>query len=72
MKNGTQFMVGSRRLLSRREVARWLDVSVVTLWRMVCAQQFPRPMRISPGRVGWPEHIVVRWIDEHSDETRVD
>ena len=48
---------------SRREVARRLNVSVTTLWRLVRRGHFPPAVRISPGRVGWPARIVRRWID---------
>ena len=49
-------------VFSRRKVASLLDVSVVTLWRMVRRRAFPAPMRISPGRVGWLALTVHRWI----------
>ena len=52
------------RLWGRRKVAAVLDVSVSTLWRLVRAEKFPRPLRISAGRVGWRARRVLQWIDE--------
>ena len=62
----TDAATNPHRILSRREVAALLGVSMITLWRMVRARRFPRPLRISPGRVGWPARIVLRWIDEQN------
>ena len=58
-----------QRILPRQEVAALLDLSLTTLWREVRAGRFPRAVRISPGRVGWPAQIVRRWIDERIDGT---
>ena len=52
-----------QRILSRRDVACLLDVSLSTLWRLVRNGSFPPPMRVSPGRVGWRAKTVERWID---------
>ena len=57
---------GLQRILSRQEVAWLLGISVTTLWRMVRDRRFPPPLRISPGRVGWPASVVRRWIEEQS------
>ena len=61
--------VKGRRLLSRREVAALLNISITTLWRMVRAGLFPPPIRVSPGRVAWPARTVVAWIDERAKRT---
>ena len=53
--------------MSRRQVADVLDVSVTTLWRMVRRKDFPAPIRISPGRVGWCARIVWRWLADRSN-----
>ena len=53
----------SDRVLSRKEVAGRLDISVTTLWRMVRRDELPRPIAISCGRVGWRESTFERWLD---------
>ena len=54
-------------ILSRRQVAAKIGVSLTTLWRLVTKGLFPRPLQISPGRVGWTADIVDRWIDERGN-----
>ena len=57
------------RILSRREVATILGVSVVTVWRMVRRGRFPKPFRVSAGRVGWSASTVRLWIERKTEET---
>ena len=33
-----------------------------TWWRLVRAEEAPRPIRISPGRVAWVESDILDWI----------
>lgn len=49
-------------VLSRLQVATILGVSLTTLWRMVNRGQFPRGIRISPGRVGWRASTLRDWL----------
>ena len=58
---------GDLQVLSRREVAAILGISLVTLWRMVDWGAFPRPFRISPGRVGWCAGTVKNWIARRAE-----
>ena len=53
-------------VLSRLQVANILGVSLPTLWRMVNRRAFPRPIRISPGRVGWRASTVRDWLADRS------
>ena len=59
---------GVERVLSRREVAALLGVSIPTLWRLVRAKKFPPPIRISPGRVGWLASTVRRWLADRGSD----
>ena len=53
------------KLLNKGQVCEKLGhISDVTLWRLVRAERFPKPIQISPRRVGWPEHVVDAWIAE--------
>ena len=49
-------------VLSRRQVAAVLGVSTTTLWRMVRRREFPAPIRLSRGRVGWRRVTVEQWL----------
>jgi len=50
------------RIIRKREVLHRLNVSGTTLWRMTRAGQFPSPVLLSPGSVGWHESEVDAWI----------
>ena len=55
-------------VLSRRQVAELLDISLPTLWRMRMRGGFPQPFRVSPGRVGWCAHTVWQWLADRNGE----
>jgi prophage regulatory protein len=38
------------------------SLSRTTLWRMVRAGEFPKPIAVSPGRVAWSEAEVNAWM----------
>ena len=44
------------------EVAQQTSLSRVTLWRMALRGDFPTPVRLSPGRVGYLASDVDAWI----------
>lgn len=50
------------RLLRRPAVLDRVGVSYTTLWRMYRSGQFPAPIQISAGAVGWRESDVTDWI----------
>lgn len=49
------------RLLSWREVRVLTGISRTTAWRLQNQGAFPRPVAISPGRVGWRARDVAAW-----------
>jgi prophage regulatory protein len=60
------------RLLSRKEVAAMIDMSVSTVQRMVQRGTFPSPIRLSARCVRWPLDLVTRWVHAvaHGDVPR--
>jgi prophage regulatory protein len=50
-------------MLSARDVVRLTGVSLATVKRMVLDGRFPKPMRLSPRRIGWPARDVKQWLD---------
>lgn len=50
------------RVISIAEVTTLTGLSKTTIWRLYCREEFPRPFRLSPGRVGWSERSVIDWI----------
>jgi prophage regulatory protein len=49
------------RFMRERDVIAVTSLSHATLWRAMKNGRFPRPVSISPGRVGWRESAIVAW-----------
>ena len=57
----------SLEILSPRELRDTLDdLSPTTVWRMRRRGEFPEPIRLSPGRVGYRRADVEAWIEQRS------
>ena len=56
------------RVLSIKVVADRLGCSRTTLWREIKAKRFVRPLRISPGRVGFLESDVNAFLAERAQD----
>lgn len=52
-----------KKVISKRIMCEKLGVSPTTLWRMVKRGEFPAPIQISPGRVGWLEDEADGYIE---------
>ena len=50
------------RYVSPRELSRATTLSPATLWRERQRGRLPEPVRLSPGRVGWPEDVIREWL----------
>ena len=50
------------RLLDLAQVLLLVPISRFTLWRLVRAQRFPAPKRISERRLAWLETDVRAWM----------
>lgn len=40
-----------------------IPFSATTLWRMVAAGKFPKPVKLSPGVTGWPVEAIREWME---------
>ncbi len=49
------------RILAWPQVRDWTGISRTTAWRMQKAGDFPGPVQITPGRVGWRESELLAW-----------
>jgi predicted DNA-binding transcriptional regulator AlpA len=56
----------SDNVLTIRQTAAVLSISVRTLERLCQTGSGPKKIRLSPGRVGFLERDVVAWIDARS------
>ena len=48
-------------LLTAKEVAAMLQVSLRTFWRLKSAGEIPAPVRLG-GSVRWPQDTILEWI----------
>ncbi|MQT65679.1 AlpA family phage regulatory protein [Pseudomonas sp. FSL R10-0056] len=55
------------RFMRERDVLEATSLSRTTLWRVMKNGQFPRPVRISPGRVGWRESAIIAWQENPAE-----
>ncbi|WP_419711619.1 helix-turn-helix transcriptional regulator [Pseudomonas sp. NFX224] len=49
------------RFLREKDVIQVTSLSHSTIWRSMKVGRFPRPILISPGRVGWRESAIIAW-----------
>lgn len=54
----------SARILRRREVESRTGLPTSTLYDYMADGRFPRPVKLGPRAVGWPEEAVDRWIED--------
>lgn len=52
----------AERLLPPAVVYDRTSLRETTVWRMVKGGNFPKPVRLSPGRIAWPESAINAWI----------
>lgn len=55
------------RILSMRQVCTIIGLSRTTVWREQRKGRFPKPIRLSPGRVGWPQGAIEIWLAKRSE-----
>ena len=60
---------GADPIVSKRETALLVGLSLSTLDRMVARKKFPSPIQLSVRRIGWPLSSIQAWISARS--TRV-
>ena len=51
--------------------AKGIKLSRTTLWRLERDGVFPRRLQLSPGRVGWLESEIDRYIADRAEHHRV-
>jgi prophage regulatory protein len=55
-------------ILSPRRVCERLGISRATLWRISRKGSFPKPIKLSPNRVGFREDEIEAWIAARAAE----
>jgi len=59
-----------QQLLTLKQVSTRVSLSISQIRRLIAANQFPRPIRISVGRKGWLEKDVDNWIQNLVKESK--
>lgn len=59
-------------LLTAKETAGLLRVTVSTLYRWRSLGRFPEPIRLSPGAVAWQSEAVQSWLAERHPGATLD
>jgi prophage regulatory protein len=49
-------------ILGKKEVARQVDLSPVTIWRLEKAGEFPQRVKLGNRRVGWKADEIDSWV----------
>ncbi|MBU2489514.1 MAG: AlpA family phage regulatory protein [Proteobacteria bacterium] len=50
------------RILRRRDVEELVGLKRSSLYAAIAAGTFPRPVRLTPGAVGWRQEEIEAWI----------
>lgn len=55
-------MAHLNRLIRCKELCELFSVSRSTIWRWVQNGRLPKPLRLGPNVVGWPEDVIERLL----------
>jgi prophage regulatory protein len=50
-------------ILTKQEVVTRTSLSPSTIWRRMQVGDFPVSIQLSPGKVGWHEEEIERWLE---------
>jgi prophage regulatory protein len=56
------------RILRVRDLRAKVGLPLSTLYRWMSEGRFPKPVKLGPNFVGWPEHEVEVWLQGKIDE----
>ena len=54
--------------LRQAQLLRIVPFSSATLWRLVGAGNFPKPVKLAPGVTAWEADAVISWLEERKRE----
>ena len=67
--NQTRPMTHEKRMLRFPDVLERTGLSKATIYRLLKANKFPAPMRLSPRSVGWPVQLIEDWLETRDRTT---
>lgn len=54
-------------ILRRPEVERRVGLSRSAIYRLMEQEEFPKPIKLGPRAVGWPQSYIDAWIERRMD-----
>lgn len=48
----------------RKQLEHKLRISRSTIYAMIAAGTFPKPIKIAKRAVGWPDDLIEQWLDD--------
>lgn len=54
-------------ILRRKELEHELKLSRSTIYALMQKGMFPRPIRLSPGAVGWTVESIDQWLEDRKN-----
>ena len=55
-------------IITRKEVARILNVSESTVYRWVCSGHLTPPFELGPNRIVWTRSEILEWLENRKSE----
>ncbi|MDW3122122.1 helix-turn-helix domain-containing protein [Vibrio sp. 1974] len=59
--------MNDKKFIRINELATYLNISKVTVWRWRKEGRLPAARAISPRVVGWKRETIESWLDEHAN-----
>ena len=57
----------NERILSVEELLERIPLDRSTLWRMARDGRFPRPLQLTPSRIGWRWTSILEWLADREE-----
>lgn len=55
-----------RNILRPKQLAKYLSLSLATIWRLQQQEGFPKKIQLSTKAVGWFEDDIATWLENRS------
>lgn len=53
-------------ILRPKQLAKFLSLSIATIWRVAKEGDFPMKVQISARAVGWREEDIIAWLEKRT------
>ena len=56
------------KILNIKQLSAYIGLSKTTIYSMIKHSTFPKPLKLSAKRVGWPRDVVDQWLSSKANE----